>query len=189
MTKKCTKHSAARLQSVLIEYDALKKSYKELLVKFNHHTEIIAKQDELIQAQSDYIKTRDKLKETEALYMNTTKRDDLRAALLKQIQAFPRKQRDASSKDLICFNTRDDLHAAVLKQIKSFHRKKHDVNGVNGVNRRQMDVLLQELKEYYSKQILKDVNEPIIVDETYIKTEAIPVNTASYPSRKACIVM
>ena len=186
MTKKCTKHSAARLQSVLIEYDELKKSYKELLVKFNHHTEIIAKQDELIQAQSEYIKTRDKLMETEVLYNNKSKRDDLHAALLKQIKSFSRKQDEANSENK---SKRDDLHDALLKQIQSFHFKKHDADGVIGANRRKMDILLQELKEYYSKQILKDVNEPIIVDETYIKTEEVPVHTVSYPSRKACIVM
>ena len=187
MTKKCTKHSAARLQTVLKEYADLKKNYNELLVKFNHHTEIIAKQDELIQAQSDYIKTRDKLMEKEVLYNNKSKRDDQHAALLKQIKSFSRKQHDASSADN--YNKRDDLRTALLKQIQSFHRKKHDADGVNGANRRKMDLLLQELKEYYSKQILKDVNEPIIVDETYIKTEEVPVNTVYYPSRKACIVM
>jgi hypothetical protein len=186
MTKKCTKHSAARLQSVLKEYDELKKSYNELLAKFNHHIEIIAKQDELILAQSDYIKTREKLKETEVLYKTESHRDDLHAALLKQIKAFPRKQPDSSG---AINSKRDELHDAVLKQIKAFHRKKHDADGVIRSNRRQMDVLLQELKEFYSKQILKDVNEPILVDEMYIKTEDVPVHTVPYPSRKACIVM
>ena len=154
MTKKCTKHAAARLQSVLKEYADLKQNYNELLVKFNHHTEIIAKQDELIQAQFDYIKTRDKLMESEVLYKKESKRDELHAALLKQIKSFP---------------------------------KNHDIHGSKRI---KMGLLLQELKEYSSKRKLKDINEPIIIDEMYIKTEpSASVNTVSYPTRKTCIVM
>jgi len=179
MTKKCTKHAAARLQSVLKEYADLKQNYNELLVKFNHHTEIIAKQDELIQAQFDYIKTRDKLMESEVLYKKESKRDELHAALLKQIKSFPRKHYEINSK-------RDDLHAALLKQIKSFP-KNHDIHGSKRI---KMGLLLQELKEYSSKRKLKDINEPIIIDEMYIKTEpSASVNTVSYPTRKTCIVM
>ncbi len=82
---------------------------------------------------------------------------------------------------------RDDLHASLLKQIKAFTHKNKVASDMKCLNKEKMTLILKELKERHSK---REQEDPIIIDEMYIKSEPnVTVNTVPYTHRRACIVM